>query len=99
MIKAIINGILNFIINAISLLLAPIEITITTLLPGYTESIKVLTDFVDFIDKFVVWVISYFGLYPVVLTTIKITVSFVLILSFTVHGIKTAIAWYNALKK
>ena len=98
MIKKIINGIFKLVISLCNSLLTPIDTVISNLIPGYSEASNYLNSFLSFIKNFEVWVISYLGLSPLVLTTVKATVTFVLTITLTVHSIKQAITWYNALK-
>lgn len=98
MIKKIINGIFKLVISLCNSLLNPIDNVIGKLIPGYDTATEYLTSFTAFIKNFEVWVISYLGLNSVVLTTVKATVTFVLTITLTVHSIKQAISWYNALK-
>lgn len=98
MIKKIINGIFKLVISLCNSLLNPIDTLIGKLIPGYDDASAYLGNFTAFIKTFEVWVISYLGISSVVLTTVKATVTFVLTITLTVHSIKQAISWYNALK-
>lgn len=98
MIKKIISGIFKLVIHLCNYLLNPIDNAIAKLIPGYTSATEYLTSFTAFISHFEVWVISYLGLSSLILTTVKATVTFVLTVTLTLHSIKQAISWYNALK-
>lgn len=98
MIKKIINGIFKLVISLCNSLLTPIDNIISKLIPGYTTASEYLTSFTAFIKNFEVWVISYLGLSPLILTTVKATVTFILTITLAVHSVKQAISWYNALK-
>lgn len=98
MINSLINGIMDFIIYLIDIILIPLDLLIESLLPDISNVISYISSFFIYIGNLVPWVISYFGLNQEILSLIVLYFTFKLTAPITVRTIKMAVKWYNVLK-
>lgn len=98
MIGKILSGIISLIITLCSLLLAPIDAIILTLIPDLSNCFTAIGNFLNICFSSIGWVISLTGISPDVISIIVIYYTFKLTAPFSFYMIKLALAWYNKLK-
>lgn len=98
MIKAIINGIFKLIISLVSTILTPIDYAIERFLPGLGDLAEIVGTFIGYATQYAGWFVDASFIHPVVITGIIGYYTFKLTFWITIHTIKLAISWYNALK-
>lgn len=98
MINNIINGIFDFVINTINILLLPLNKLIEQYLPGLDSAMNYIMNFLDYISDLIPWAVSYFGLNQDILSLVVAYLVFRITLPLTITPIKFAIKWWNALK-
>lgn len=97
MIRAIINGIFNLVVDLVGVLLSPIDTLITSALPGLASAINAVGSFLQICVSAIGWVLSCFGLSSSCLSLIVIYFTFKLTVPLLIHAFKIAIKWYHML--
>lgn len=97
MINAIIRGLLHFIIAMISLLMAPLDNALNTLLPSFSDALTLFGNFIDRILSIIPWALSWFNIPVALLTFVCAYLVSKITISTMVHEIKLALAWYRKL--
>ena len=95
MINGILNGLLNFVIFIIGVLVSPIDSLINSTLPQFSD---LLTNFGSLIDKLlevIPWVLSWFHIPGYFIVFICSYLIAKLTMSVVVHEIKLILAWYR----
>lgn len=99
MIGKILNGLMNFIIGFVQVLLAPIDLAIETFLPSsVTDGLQYINNLFDYIISVVGYAIDASGLSDIAIGLVVAYWSFALVVPFTFSSIKLALKWYNSLK-
>lgn len=97
MINGILNGLLNFAISLISVLLAPIDTVITNALPSFSDALVAFGDFIDSVIGFFPWILSWFHIPGTLLVFVCSYLVAKLSISLVVHEGKVLLAWYRKL--
>lgn len=98
MINAILKGIFSLITGLINLLLSPIDLIISSSLPGLNSALNSVGAFLSVCMRSIGWVLSVFGLSSECLSLIVTFFVFKLTVPITISTIKLAIRWYDKLK-
>lgn len=97
-ISDIVVFIVNFIVSFISLLLAPIDNLILSVLPDLSNAFTAIGSYLSIIANGIGWAISLTGLSSSAISLIILYYTFKLTAPMLFYLIKLAIAWYNKLK-
>lgn len=98
MINAILKGIMSLIINLVSVLLAPIDLALKTLLPDLSSAISSVGSYFSLALENVGFAISLSGLSSTAINIIILYYTFKLTAPVSFYLIKLAIKWYDKLK-
>lgn len=98
MIENTVNIILDFVIGMVDIILLPIDLLISSVLPSLSVAFSHISLFFNYILSSVAWVISCFGLSDFILSFIIAYYIFKLTYPLIVYSVKLAVKWYNALK-
>lgn len=98
MINAIMTGIMNLIIGLVSVLLKPIDLAISTLLPDLSTAFGAIGGFFNYVNQGLGWAISASCLSSETLSLIVLYFTFKLTAPMTFYLIKLALSWYNRIK-
>lgn len=98
MIGKILSGIMQLIINLVTLLLAPIDLLIDTLLPDVSNALTYVSNLFSYINNVIGYAIDASGISDVALFLIVSYWVTVIGATFTISTIKLALKWYNILK-
>lgn len=98
MIGAILNGILQFFINVMTLLLAPIDAFIYNALPSFTPALMSINAVIDYVINVIGFAINASGISDVALELIVVYYTFTIGGTLAFAVVKLIIKWYNALK-
>lgn len=98
MINKILLGIFKLIISLVSLILAPIDNLILTVLPDLSNALTAVGNFFNLISTSIGWCISTLGLSNETLSLIVLYFTFKLTAPMLFYMIKLAIKWYDKLK-
>ncbi len=90
--------IFNFIFTITDLVLFPINSLISNLLPDVDNALDWVGYLFDELSNVGKFVISYSGFYQEVIDIIIILIVAIISIPLAVHGIKTGLKWFNALK-
>lgn len=97
MINAILNGLLDFVISLISVLLAPIDLLITNNIPAFADILQSFGDFISTILGFIPWILSWFHIPGALIAFVCTYFIAKLTISIVVHEVKLTLAWYRKL--
>lgn len=97
MIGKILNGVLQFVINTVTLLLTPIDNLITTNFPSLDNALSSINSFINYIISVIGYAIDASCLTDVVLLLVVGYYSFTIVLSVSTYVIKLILKWYKAL--
>lgn len=98
MINAIITGVFKIITKFISILLLPINLLITSMLPGFNDVLLYVSNFFSQSSKFLGWIVDSLMLSPEVVNFLILYWTFKLTFPLAVYSIKLVVKWYNSLK-
>lgn len=98
MINAILQGIMSLIIGLISVILAPIDLVIQSLLPDLSSALTAVGNFFNLVSTSIGWCISTLGLSNEALSLIVLYFTFKLTAPMAFYMIKLVLSWYNKLK-
>lgn len=98
MVKALITGIFKLIMALVSIVLAPLDLLIKSLLPDLTNVFSRINSFFDLLGNYASFGISYLGFTSETISLILLLLTTIITLPLAVHLIKLAIKWYNTLK-
>lgn len=98
MINALLTGIMNLILSLVSVLLKPIDLLISTVVPDFSTAINGVASMLEYALQFVGFVIDATGISSATISLIVLYYGFALVVPLGVSAVKTAIKWYNALK-
>lgn len=93
-----IDVIFNFIFTVTDLVLTPINYLISSLLPSLENALDWVGYLFEEVSNVGKFVISYTGFYQEVIDIIIILIVAIISIPLAVHGIKTGLKWFNALK-
>lgn len=97
MINKLLQGMLNFIIGLVSILMAPLDTALNTLLPAFSDVLTMFGNFIDRVLSIIPWVLSWFNIPLPLLTFVCLYIIAKITISMGVHEIKLALAWYRKL--
>lgn len=97
MINKILQGMLSFIISLVSVLMAPLDSALNTILPQFSDVLTMFGNFIDRILSIIPWVLSWFNIPVALLTFVCAYIVAKITISMGVHEIKLALAWYRKL--
>lgn len=97
MINKILQGMLSFIISLVSVLMAPLDSALNTLLPQFSDVLTMFGNFIDRILSIIPWVLSWFNIPVALLTFVCAYIVAKITISMGVHELKLALAWYRKL--
>ena len=97
MIKAIISGLIQLIINLVNIFLTPINALINQFMPSLNNAFNAIGSFLNICVSSIGWVISALGIPPVVIELIIAFYTFKLTVPLLVHAVKLVVKWYRAL--
>lgn len=98
MINAILTGIMNLIISLVSVILAPVDLLISTLLPDLSNAFSAIGGFFNYVSQGLGWAISSSCLSSETLSLIVLYFTFKLTAPMAFYMIKLALSWYNRIK-
>lgn len=98
MINAILTGIFNLIIGLVSVILAPIDLVITNLLPDLSSALDAVAQFFAVVSGGLGWAVSLTGLSASAISLIVMYFVFKLTAPIAFYMIKLAISWFRSLK-
>lgn len=98
MINKLLMGIIKLIVSLVSVLLAPIDYSIQSLLPDLSNALTAIGDFFEIVSQSIGWCISLTGLSNETLSLIVLYFTFKLTAPMMFYMIKLALTWYNKLK-
>lgn len=98
MINAILKGIMSLIIGLVSVLLAPIDLAISTALPDLSSAISAVGSYFALALQDIGFAISLTGLSSTAISIIVLYYTFKLTLPVTFYLVKLAIKWYDKIK-
>lgn len=97
MVNALLKGLLNFIISLISVVMAPLDTALNTLLPSFSDVLTLFGNFIDRILSIIPWALSWFHIPTALLSFVCLYLIAKITISVGVHEIKLALAWYRKL--
>lgn len=98
MINALLKGIMSLIISLVSVILAPIDIAIQSVLPDLSSALSSVGSLFNLIGESIGWGISVLGLSSETISLIVLYFTFKLTAPMLFYMIKLALSWYNKLK-
>lgn len=98
MINALLKGIMSLIITLVSVILAPIDLAIQSVLPDLSNALSSVGNLFNLIGQSIGWGISVLGLSSETISLIVLYFTFKLTAPMLFYMIKLAITWYNKLK-
>lgn len=98
MINALLKGIMSLIITLVSVILAPIDLAIQSVLPDLSNALTSVGNLFSLIGQSIGWGISVLGLSSETISLIVLYFTFKLTAPMLFYMIKLAITWYNKLK-
>lgn len=98
MINALLKGIMSLIITLVSVILAPIDIAIQSVLPDLSSALTSVGNLFNLIGQSIGWGISVLGLSSETISLIVLYFTFKLTAPMLFYMIKLALTWYNKLK-
>lgn len=98
MINALLKGIMSLIITLVSVILAPIDLAIQSVLPDLSNALTSVGNLFNLIGQSIGWGISVLGLSSETISLIVLYFTFKLTAPMLFYMIKLAITWYNKLK-
>ena len=98
MINALLTGIFNLIIGLVSVILAPIDLVITNLLPDLSSALDAVAQFFVVVSGGLGWAVSLTGLSSSAISLIGVYFVFKLTAPIAFYMIKLAISWFRSLK-
>ena len=98
MINALLKGIMSLIISLVSVILAPIDIAIQSVLPDLSSALSSVGSLFNLIGQSIGWGISVLGLSSETISLIVLYFTFKLTAPMLFYMIKLALSWYNKLK-
>lgn len=98
MINAILTGIFNLVIGLVSIILAPIDLVITNLLPDLSNALDAVAQFFSVVAGGIGWAVSLTGLSASALSLIVAYFVFKLTAPMAFYMVKLAISWFRSLK-
>lgn len=97
MIKAIISGLIQLIINLVNIFLSPINSLIESYMPSLNTAFSSIASFLNICVSSIGWVISALGIPSIVIELLVAYYTFKLTVPLLVHAIKLVVKWYRAL--
>lgn len=97
MINGILNGLLNFVISLVGVLLMPIDTVINSTLPQFSDLLTQFGSLIDKVLEVIPWVLSWFHIPGFFIIFICQYLIFKLTASVIVHEGKIILAWYRKL--
>ena len=98
MINALLKGIMSLIISLVSVILAPIDLAIQSVLPDLSSALTSVGSLFNLIGQSIGWGVSVLGLSSETISLIVLYFTFKLTAPMLFYMIKLAISWYNKLK-
>ena len=98
LLSGIVDIIFNFIFSITDLVLTPINLLINNLLPSLEDALDWVGYFFEEVSNVGKFVISYTGFYQEIIDIIILLIVAIVSIPLAVHGIKTGLKWFNALK-
>lgn len=98
MVNALLNGILNFVMGLVNVLLLPLDTLIQTTIPGFVDVLNYVEDLISMLLGFIPWILSWFNFPMVVITWVASYFIAKFTLTLLIHPIKLALAWWRTLK-
>ena len=93
--KLIIKVIGQFVLTMLNLLLFPINQVIETYLPGLTNATQVISNLLNWLKDFVLWVISWLPFTSEFYTFLYSVVFFCLLVPLLLNAIKLVVKWWH----
>lgn len=97
MINKFLLGLMSFIVSIISVVTAPIDTALNTLLPQFSDVLQMFSDFIDRILAIIPWALSWFHIPYGLISFVCLYLIAKITVSMGVHEIKLALAWYRKL--
>lgn len=97
MINFILNGIFTLVINLVNVILTPIDLLISNLLPDLSSALVAIGDFLGICVRSIGWCISLTGLDNKTISLIITYFTFKLTAPLVISSIKLALKWYKAI--
>lgn len=97
MINAILKGLFKIITKFISIMLIPINLLITNMLPGFSDMLTGVSNAFNSVTQYFGWIIDATCLESNVISFFILVLSFRVLFPFAVSAIKLVVKWYRAL--
>lgn len=98
MIQSILTGVFKLVTSLVSLILAPIDLAISTALPGVADALNMVASFFNWLGQALAWCWSWVGFNSTVTSLFVGYLVFKYTVPFAIHTAKLAIQWYDKLK-
>jgi len=98
MINAILKGIMSLVVGLTSIILAPIDLIITSALPGLDSALSAVGNMFKIASNYIGFAVSMTGLSNETLSLIVLFFTFKLTVPIMISSVKTAIKWYDKIK-
>lgn len=92
---ALLTGLINFVINLVSVILLPLDTALNNLLPSFSNALTLFGNFIDNILNIIPWVLSWFHIPYELLVFVCGYIVAKSTISLMVHELKIALAWYR----
>lgn len=98
MINAIVKGIFKLVTKFINILLIPINLLITNMLPGFSNMLSYVSNFFNSIFNYVGFIMNSFLIDTDVISFLILYWTFRLTFPYAVSLVKLVVKWYDKLK-
>lgn len=98
MINAIVKGLFKLVTKFINILLIPINLLITTMLPGFSNMLGYVTNFFNTIFNYVGFIMNSLFISNEVISFLILYWTFKLTFPYAVYLVKLVVKWYDKLK-
>lgn len=98
MIGKILNGIFSLVIGLVTVLLAPIDALISSLLPDLSNALTYVANLFSFVNGVIGYAIDASGLSDISIALIVSYYTFTIGSTMAISTVKLALKWYNMIK-
>lgn len=97
MVNAFLNGLLTFVSKLIEIMLTPLDLLVSGLMPDVTVVLSKVSSFFSLLENYGSFVLSYTGLTHEVIGLVVMLIVAIIYLTFSTLGIKLVLRWYRML--
>lgn len=95
--NAIFNVMFNLVSGLMHVAMGPINLIIGLYMPDVQTAIQYMNLYISKIGDYLSFALSYLGFYPEVIASACILITAIVMIPFTVHGLKLILRWYRIL--